>query len=275
MPEWVSELLSDMFMGPFFVAAKWIWNWCMGLCTGVMTKSPQTFSAETWEFVKETLYPWSLAIGVACLNLFFIIGFLKAASNLKENITLEMSVEAMIRLVAVNALLQAGLKLISTFFTMASALAGQVAGFQQPEFFTSDHDIGANLFWWLFGFGYFLVAVVCAILIFLTLYGRYIKLYMLLITYPIAMPTIVAGRGVDSTAYAWLKTFLSNVFEIVAIALTMSIAGRLISGITLPDAGFASNFDGFKQGMHSIIYMILMATSVKGTPAFINKAFNL
>lgn len=274
MPDWVSELLSDMFFGPFFAAAKWVWDWCMGLCTGIISTSPQSFSGETWEFVTETLYPWSLGIGITCLNLFFIIGFLKAVSNLKENITLELCVEAMIRLVAVNALLQVGLTLIRTFFTMSSLLAGQVLSFESPEFFTSDHDIGSHLFWWMFGFGYFLVALVCAVLIFLTLYGRYIKLYLLLIFYPIAIPTVAGGRGFDSSAYAWLKTFLSNVFEIVVIALVMSITGRLISGVELPSAGFIENFDGFVQAMHSLIYMILMASSVKSASALLNKAFN-
>jgi hypothetical protein len=275
MPAWVSELLNDLFFGPFFVAAKWIWDWCMGLSIGLISTSPQSFSGEAWRFVTEVLYPWSLGIGVVCLNLFFIIGFLKAVSNLKENITLELCIEAMIRLVAVNVLLQVGLTLVRTFFTMASLLAGQVLNFEQPAFYTSDYDVGSNLFWWLFGFGYFIVAMVCAIIIFLTLYGRYIKLYLLLLFYPIAIPTIAGGRGIESSAYAWVKTFLSNVFEIVVIALTMSIAGRLISNVNLPTAGFAEHFDGFIQGMHSIIYMILMATSVKGTSILLNKAFNL
>jgi len=61
--------------------------------------------------------------------------------------------------------------------------------------------------------------VVCAVMIFLTLYGRYVKLYLLVLFYHIAMPLIVGGRELEHNGYAWVRTFLSNVFEIVAIAL--------------------------------------------------------
>ena len=94
--------------------------------------------------------------------------------------------------------------------------------------------------------------------------------------YPIAMPTLIGGRGVEHTAYAWGKSFLSNVFEIVTIALVMGIAGRIVSGITpFTDNAFAEVFDGFAQALNSTIYMILMAVSVKGAAAFMNKTFNL
>ncbi|MCI8835259.1 MAG: hypothetical protein HFH24_07785 [Ruminococcus sp.] len=275
MPEWVSDLLTTMFFGPFYKAAEWIWNWVMGLCTGIITTSPQNFSADTWSFVADTLYPWSLAIGAACLNLFFIMGFLKAVSNFKENITLELCIESMVRLVAVNVLLHVGLPLIQTLFTMASQLAGQVFTIQAPEFFTGEQDTGSALFWWLFGFAYFVAAMVCAFLIFLTLYGRYIKLYLLTVLFPIAMPTLAGGRGLDESAKAWAKTFLSNVFEIVVIALTMAVASRIIGDAGLQQPGFAEYFDGFAQAMQSLVYMILMTSSVKGAAAFMNKALHL
>lgn len=275
MPEYITDFIGELFYGPFFLIARWFWDSMMELCTGIMTTPPYLFSVDTWRYVTYVLYPWALGIGVVCLNLFFMIGFFRALSNLKENITLELCVEAMIRLVAVNALLQAGLTFIKTFFRMAALLTGQVMDFSAPNFFTGDNDIGSHLFWWLFGFGYFLVAIVCAILIFLTLYGRYIKLYLLIVFYPLAIPTIAGGRGVDASAYAWLKTFLSNVFEVVAIAMVMSITGRLVGGITLPEISVLEYFDGFAQAMHSILYMILMAVTVKGTSSFLNRTFNL
>lgn len=247
----------------------------MRLCTGIITQTPEAFSSGTWEYVTETLYPWALGIGIVCVNLFFMIGFCRVFTNLKENITLELCIESMIRLVAVNMLLQVGLPIIKSFFTMASQLAGQVLDFEPMEFYTSDIDLGAHLFWWLFGFGYFIVAVVCAVMIFLTLYGRYIKLYLLIIFYPIAVPTVAGGRGIDTSAQAWLKNFLSNVFEIVVIALVMGISGRIISGIELPEAGVSWAFDGFVQALHSLLYMVLMTSSVKGASSFLNKTFGL
>ena len=108
MPGWVEDLLKEMFYGPFYQLAKVVWDWCIGLSTGVISQDPQHFSPATWKFVTETLYPWAMGIGLSMMNVFFICVFLKAASNLKENITLELCIEGMIRLVALNVLMLDG-----------------------------------------------------------------------------------------------------------------------------------------------------------------------
>lgn len=275
----VSEILdflnNELFYGPFFILAKAIWQWCMALCTGMLTQTPERFSASAWEFTTETLYPWALGLGITLVNIFFLIGICRAASNLKENITLEICVESFIKLVVLNVLFYMGLYLIQTIFEMSAALSGQVMSFEEMNFYTSDSDVGSHLFWWLFGFAYFIVAVVCAIMILLTLYGRYIKLYVLIILFPFAMPALVGGKGVDSAAFAWIKTFLSNVLEIVVIALVMSITSRLIGGIPEPTLPAVEWFDGASQALHSIASMVLMTGAVKGAGSLLNRAFNL
>lgn len=277
MPEWIGSFISDLFYSEFFRLAEIVWNVLISACTGLLTSTPQQFSAGTWEYVSGTLYPWATFIGVSAMSTFFIIGFCRVSANFKENITLELVVELLVKLVVLNFLMVFGMQIFTTLFEMAAAMAGSVFSLETPPFYTSDGDLGSHLFWYLFGFGYFLVALVCGILILITLYGRYIKLYALVVFYPLAVPTLVGGRGVEQTAYAWLKSFLSNVFEVVAIALVMAIAGRIMDGVSLFTAEnlVGSWFDGFPQALNSLIYMILMTTAVKSTPAFMNKAFNL
>lgn len=277
MPDlsFITDFISDLLYGSFFSLAKSIWNGIMDMCFGVMSKSPQDFSAGTWEFVEKDLYPWALSIGILMVNLFFLVGFCKSFMNLKEHITLELCVETMIRLVCVNALLRMGMPIMKTILKMAAALAGDVIYIERIAFFTEDGDIGSHLFWWMLGFLYFLVAVICAFMIFLTVYGRYVKLYLLVVFFPFAMPTVIGGRGIEASAYAWVKTFLSNTFEIVAIALTMAICGRLIAGITISSNWFTGLFDGANQAFNSLVHMILMTASVKSASSLINKAFAL
>ena len=174
MPGWVEDLLKEMFYGPFYQLAKVVWDWCIGLSTGVISQDPQHFSPATWKFVTNTLYPWAMGIGLSMMNVFFICVFLKAASNLKENITLELCIEGMIRLVALNVLMQMGMKLMKTLFSMAALMGGMVLDFQTPDFFTGEVDAGSVLFWWFMGFLYFFVALICGMLIFLTLFSRYV-----------------------------------------------------------------------------------------------------
>ena len=78
MPEWLFDFLS----GPTIKIAEAIWNSSMRLIIKLVCSTPQKFSTGTWAFVKENLYPWAEGIGLSALNLFFMIAFLKAVSNL-------------------------------------------------------------------------------------------------------------------------------------------------------------------------------------------------
>lgn len=269
------DFLSDLLYLPAFHLARAVWNWCMGLCTGIMGTTPESYSSYAWAYVRDDLYPWALGIGVSMTNVLFIIAFLKAVSNFKESITLELCMEAMIRLVVLNVLLQVGFEIIRVMFRAASALAGDVMQMEEIPFYTTDNDIGSHLFWWIFGTGYFIVALVCGVMIVLTLYGRYVKLYLLIVFYPLAMPTVAGGRGIDATAVAWLKSFISNTFEIVVIAIVMTVSGMLISGVNLPTLPALEFFDGAAQALLSMFAMILMAVSVKSSASFISKALAL
>ena len=100
MPEWLFDFLS----GPTIKIAEAIWNSSMRLIIKLVCSTPQKFSTGTWAFVKENLYPWAEGIGLSALNLFFMIAFLKAVSNLHQNITLEMVIEAMVKVVVANVL---------------------------------------------------------------------------------------------------------------------------------------------------------------------------
>ena len=270
------EFLSDLLYGPFFSIANAIWNACIAACTGLITTTPEAFSPDAWNYVRDQLYPWTIGIGVSMMNLFFLIGFCRAATNFKENITLELCIESLIRIVVLNILLQKGFDLIRMFFRVTSYMAGYVISIEDINLYTTEADWGSHLFWWVFGLGYFIVALVCGIIIILTLYGRYMKLYVSIVFFPLAMPTVLLGRGADASAYAWGKSFLSNVFEIVVIALVMSIAGMIIRGVSIFEGvSLAGFFDGGLQAINSLITIILMTGSVKGASSNLNKSFAL
>ena len=125
MPEWLFDFLS----GPTIKIAAAIWNSIIKL----VCSTPQKFSTGTWAFVKENLYPWAEGIGLSALNLFFMIAFLKAVSNLHQNITLEMVIEAMIKVVVANVLYLNILNIMTTIFSISSAMAKEVFTIDAPD----------------------------------------------------------------------------------------------------------------------------------------------
>lgn len=273
MPDWITQLI----MGPCYTIGWAIWQFAMSMITGVMTTTPESFSAEAWNFVTGTLYPWALGIGVLLLNLFFLIGFFRAASDLRQNFTMEILIMYGIKAVLANTLMHTGLTIMRDFFSMASALAGQVMSFEMPSFAPADVDFGTYLFFFIAGVLYVLVAVVCAILMFLTVYGRYLKLYVMVVFAPIALSTWAGGRGIENSAYAWIRSFLVNVFEVVVVALVLSIGGRLINSIdfgTFVD-GLGQFVDGFGAVLQSMFVMIMMTAAVKGADSQLKRSFGL
>ena len=134
MPEWLFDFLS----GPTIKIAAAIWNSSMKLIIKLVCSTPQKFSTGTWAFVKENLYPWAEGIGLSALNLFFMIAFLKAVSNLHQNITLEMVIEAMIKVVVANVLYLNILNIMTTIFSISSAMAKEVFTIDAPDLKVED-----------------------------------------------------------------------------------------------------------------------------------------
>lgn len=273
----MTDWLFSLFDVPCYFIGNVIWNMIMLLIGGVITTTPQGFSSEAWNYASETLYPWALGIGVALLNLFFLIGFFREASNLRENVTWEILCMYVIKTVLANGFMQGGMSIMREFFKMASELTGQIYLENIPPFSTGDMDFGTYLFFFLFGIIYILVALVCGFMILFTVYGRYLKLYVLIPLAPIALSTMAGGKGLEQSAFAWIKMFLASVFEIVVIAIVMTIAGKMIYHLDFGAAGegLLSIGDGFVQILQNIFTMIIMAGAVKGADATLRRSFAL
>ncbi len=273
--EWIEDFLS----GPFFAAGNAIWEYFIGLVQDILIKSPMAYAPEAWNFVEGVLYPWSLSIGMLMLNLFFFIGMFKQASNLRQNFTLEVMVETGIRWAVVNMLMLFGMSLIKHVLDIAAAMMSDLfnAGSIAFRITAQELDIGMTLFMWLFGLIYLIVCIVCGIMIFLAVYGRFLQLYMLVIVGPMALSTAVGGNGIANTAYAWTKTFVAKVFEVVLICIALILASKISMGIGFMDSpdGIGDWFDGFALALQSVIVMIMATASVKGVDAFMRRSFGL
>lgn len=272
----ILEMIKGLLYGPFFDMGNTIWNTIMLFVYGAMTTTPEGFSADAWNYVSGTVYPWSLGIATVLLNLFFMIGFFKQTSNIKENMTTEILISLLVKVVMANVLMVNGLDIIQSFFTLASGLSAQV--FFQPPSYTSDGVAVMDMLFFqsIYGAIYMIVAVVTAGMIFLAVYGRYLKLYVSFCVGPIAVSTLAGGMGVENTAYAWIRSFLAYTFEIVIIAIELSIAGKIIGGINwgMFD-GINAIFNGASKSAQAMFTMIILAGTVKGTDSLMHRMLAL
>lgn len=269
MPDW----LVDFLLGPCYMLGNAIWSSAFSMISGLMITTPMSFSSNTWLFVEYTLYPWGLGIGLAILNIFLLIGFIRDASDLRQNFTMEIVGMCAIRMVGANILLVNGMTIIKAMFSLAGALTSEIFEASIPTFGIDNFDAGTMLFFTISGILYVLVSIVCAFIILLSVYGRYLKLFAMPVFFPIAISTMVGGRGISQTCYAYIKGFLSTTFEIVVIAIFMTIASKMMNHIDFGtmDSGIGAIADGFGSVLQSMFTMILMAGSVKGAEGFMRK----
>lgn len=265
------------FLNMAYTVGTAIWNFALVLIGMTAAETPQSFSILTWRYVIYNLWPITAGIGAVLLNLSFFIGYMRQASNLKQDYTAEIFVESAIKVVAGNYLLLNGQTLIKLFFTIASSLAGSILTGTTITFTQNSSDTSSTVFYILFGGIYIMVCLVCAGMVFLTMYGRYLQLYLLAATAPIAFGTLPGGPGMSQTAFAWIRTFLAKVFEIVLIVIVIVIASKMCNAIDFNSLNemISDSLDGAVQALQNMATMVLLAATVKGMDVFMRRSLAL
>ena len=271
--DFIKDFLSG---GKYYACGTAFWNIVMMMVEGLMGTTPMDFSSEAWSFVVSNIYPLTLGVGELLLNIFYLVSVFRSCSNLKQNITLEMMVEILIKLVLANAVMQSGLSIIQAVFKISASWSTGIVSATTLNFAQEDIDLGSTLFYHIVGLGFFVVSIVCGVMILLVIYGRYLQLYLITVTMPLAIPASVGGSGISQSAVAWTRTFIGKSFEIFIIALVMALASKIAGHIDFGTLkGIGSIVDGAVQALQNIVVMVIVAASVKGADSFMHKAFSL
>lgn len=260
--------------GLFYGLGSAIWDVAISLIGATASQTPEKFSSTAWSYVTGDVMSVTTAVGAVMLNIMYMVGIIRQSTNLKENFTLEILIDGLIKVLAGNYLMVNGTSLMSLMFKMASAMSGGFLLAIDTPFQQMDMDTGSYLFYIIYGIIYFVVAMVCAATIFMTVYGRYLQLYLLAAVGPFAWSTVPAGHGISSSASSWMRTFFAKCFEIVIIALAVAIASILCQNIDFGQlTGIGENLDGAIQALQNMATMVILTGMVKGADVFMRRAF--
>lgn len=271
MPGWIRDLL---FGGTPFTMAKALWEWIMGIVQVLLGMSPGEYSPGAWNYITEQIYPYFLGAAAAFMNIFALINFCRQASDLKDTATLENWLGIFIRVAVANTVLVNGLYLIGDFVKFFNRVAGDILGSEIPAIYGDDLDLGFSLFMSLLGPIYLIVTAICSITILMEVMHRFLRLYITIATAPLAIVTVIGGRGFDGTAAAWFKTFLNTAGQVVIIALILQLSGHMVNSSVFSGSP-QGWFDGAGNVFLSIITMVFVSASVKESDTFLKRAFNL
>ncbi len=201
------------------------------------------------------------AIGCALLVLFFVMGIVKTCGSFTELKKPEMAFKCFIRFVLAQAAVTHGMELMTALFKIAqgmistimtsSGLSALTATTLPDEMVTIIEDVGfleSIPLWAVTLLGSLFIWVLSLVMI-LTVYSRFFKLYIATAIAPIPMSSF-AGQPSSSIGVSFLKSYAAICLEGCVIILACVIFSAFastppaIADSTLAPATFVWNFVG-------------------------------
>lgn len=201
----------------------------------ILTTSPQSFKGGGIWSVITTINGVLGAIGTALLVLFFTVGVIKTCGSFAELKKPETAVKVFIRFAISKALIDNCLSLLVDFVTIVqgiikkiteSSSIGTALEFTIPSDVAGSFDsigiLDGAIPVWSVCFIAHIAFIVIGLVLLLTVYGRFFRIYMYAAIAPIPLSTM-AGQPTENIAKSFLKSFAGVCLQGVVIVLACVI----------------------------------------------------
>ena len=201
----------------------------------ILTASPQSFKGGTIWSIIETINGVLGAVGTALLVLFFTIGVIKTCGSFAELKKPETAVKVFIRFAIAKALVDNCLKLLVNFVIIvqsvistitASNPIGTALEFTIPSDVSTKFDsvgiLDGAIPLWAVCFIAHIALIVISMVLLLTVYGRFFRIFIYAAIAPIPLSTI-AGQPTENIGKSFLKSFAGVCLQGVVIVLACII----------------------------------------------------
>ena len=216
------------------------WNEKLAEIWTLLSTSPENFKGGAVWSVMRDINGALQAIGCALLVLFFVMGIVKTCSSFTELKKPEMVFKCFIRFVLAQAAVTHGMELMTALFKVAQGMISTImtaSGLSAltdttlpAEMVAIIEDVGfleSIPLWAITLLGSLFIWVLSLIMI-LTVYSRFFKLYLATAIAPIPMASF-AGQPSSSIGIAFLKTYAAICLEGCVIVLACVIFSAFAS----------------------------------------------
>ena len=201
----------------------------------ILTTSPQSFKGGGIWSVITTINGVLGAIGTALLVLFFTVGVIKTCGSFAELKKPETAVKVFIRFAISKALIDNCLSILVDFVTIVqdvikritdSSSIGTALEFVIPSDVQSSFDsvgiLDGAIPLWSVCFIAHIAFMIIGMILLLTVYGRFFRIYMYTAIAPIPLSTM-AGQPTESIGKSFLKSYAGVCLQGVVIVLACVI----------------------------------------------------
>jgi hypothetical protein len=256
---------------------------------GLLMTSPQDFKGgavwSTMVAINNALQP----VGSALFVIFFLLGAMRSISSAADARRPETIFKMFIRFILTKTLITHGLEILLTIIAVAQQLIGTVIGYATvnvtyavpPEVIEAAEHSGffGGILVWIVALLVSIVAIVLCVMMIMTVYGRFFKLYMFIAVSPIPC-AFAGGVSTQGTTVQFFKEFgavclqgLVVVFAFIIFA-TLSSSGAFFTFGILGDNPSPATYV-LSYGVQLAFQLLLLNTMVKGSDYLVKRITGL
>ena len=253
----------------------------------LLTTSPQSFKGGAIWKVITTINGVLGAIGTALLVLFFTIGVIKTCGSFAELKKPETTVKVFVRFVLAKYLINNCLKLMVNFVTIVQSVISKIANsskigtaleFSIPSkvqaTFNSIGILDGAIPIWAVCFIAHIAFIIIGIVLLLTVYGRFFRIYMYTAIAPIPLSTL-AGQPTENIAKSFLKSYAGVCMQGVVIVLACVIYTAYAASMPQIDTTVQPIQMVWKYVSEVLFNMLVLLGLVKGSDRIIHDMMGL
>ena len=275
---WVVDNLQNAFT---------TWNTKMEEMWGLLTQSPETFKGGTIWSTIVTINGGMQAIGYGLLVLFFAISLFRSAASFRDFQRPEYVVRHLIQFVLAKVAITYGMDLLTKIFAVCNGIVATAAGSiggadgasitMPTEIIDAINSLGfleSIPLWAVTLLGSLFIWVLSLVMI-LTVYSRFFKLYMASAIAPIPLASF-AGQPSSSIGVAFIKSYAAICLEGCMIVLACIIFSQFaaappaIADDTMAAATIVWNYIG-----ELIFNMLVLVGAIKMSDRLVRELMGL
>ena len=271
----------ELYQGLQYLGEKLAEMW------NLLTTSPQSFKEGAIWSVISTINGVLGAIGTALLVLFFTIGVIKTCGSFAELKKPETAVKVFIRFCVAKWLIDNCLSILVNFVTIIQSIISDVTEtssigtaleFAIPSDVQSTFEgigiLDGAIPVWAVCFISHLAMIVIAIVLLLTVYGRFFRIYMYTAIAPIPLSTL-AGQPTENIARSFLKSYAGVCLQGVVIVLACIIFTAFAATAPEMDTTLEPLEMVWKYVSDLIFNLLILLGLVKGSDRIIHDMMGL
>jgi hypothetical protein len=278
--------MSDNWIVQILQKALTAWDEKMAEILSLLTTSPANFrGGGIWNTITN-IHGAVMAIGLALLVLFFLVGVVKTCGSFTELKRPEVAIKLFVRFIIAKAVITYGLELMMTLFTIvqgviatimsASGFGGGSSTMIPADMVAAIEGLGllASIPLWLVSLIASLVMTILSFIVILTVYGRFFKLYIYTAIAPIPLSAF-AGEPTQHVGASFLKGYCAVLMEGAIILLACIIYSLFASSPPVVDATSSVVAQVWSYAGEMVFNMLILVGTVKMADRIVREMMGL